>query len=62
MWIVAISVIYPSSSEFIFTKATKCVVQIDLLLEKKWQAFFISDKNVDTKTNPDEPVDKLTHI
>ena len=30
MSIVAISVIYPSSSKFISTKATKCVVQIDL--------------------------------
>ena len=29
MQIVVISVIYPSSSKFIFTKATKCVVQSD---------------------------------
>ena len=47
--------IYPSSSKFIFTKATKCVVQIDLLLEKKWQAFFFLTKmsiQRRTLTNP----------
>ena len=43
--------LYPSSSKFIFTKATKCVVQRDSWLKKsdKW---FFSHGKLDTKTKP----------
>ena len=42
---------YPSSTKFIFTKATKCVVQSDSWLKKKWEVFFYH-RNSDTKTKP----------
>ena len=51
MQTVSISFIYPSSSKFIFTKVTKCVVQSDSWLKKKWQVIF-SHRNSDAKTKP----------
>ena len=51
MQIVAISFLYPSSSKFIFTKATTCVVQRDSWLKKKDNCFF-SHRKSDSKTKP----------
>ena len=51
MQAVSISFIYPRSSKFIFTKVTKCVVQSDSWLKKKWQVIF-SHRNSDAKTKP----------
>ena len=44
MQIVAISFLYPSSGKFIFTKATKCVVQRDSSLKKNDNCCFFSPK------------------
>ena len=51
MQILSISFIYPSSSKFIFTKATKCAAQSNSWLKKKGQVYF-SHQNPDTNTKP----------
>lgn len=60
--IVAISFIYPSSSKFFFTKATKCVAQCDSWLKKKWKVFFLAHRNSHTKTNLVYAINKWIHI
>ena len=61
MQIVVISVIYPNSSKFIFTKVTKCVVQRDLWQEKSDKRFFLTKLSIQRR-NLVCLVSKLIHI
>ena len=46
MQIVAISFLYPSSSKFIFTKTTKCIVQRDSCLKKVTTVIFLKENRI----------------
>ena len=46
MQTVAISFLYPSSSKFIFTKATKCLVQRDSWLKKVTTVIFFKENQI----------------
>ena len=61
MQIMAISILYPCSSKFIFTKATNCVVQRDSWPKKSDKWFFLTENRIQRR-NLVYLVNKWIHV